>query len=192
MGNIWHFPSNLYIFCLLQWFSATDKKCVHCSDSVRQKKFFLSEWLSGTNKSNLCHSDSVQKQYWSKYPISLWHVTKEMKKPQKQTFFQIGISPPLSNCFGVPYWLNVYLRKESILNINMPLLAMLPNHGSLDHVQVCTNLLFHLNNSYPCVLHASPLKTGRVGPVDNRPSTKKLHHFVKFFCCIFFLHKKNC
>ena len=72
----------------------------------------MSKWLSVTNKKSVGRSDSVRqtkqicvtvtqwdKQYWNKYPISLWHVTKEWRK---KTTFQNWISPPLSNCFGVP------------------------------------------------------------------------------------------
>ena len=63
---------NIYKVCLLQWLSATNKKSVCRSDSVQQTKqiFFTA---------TLCN-----KQYWEKKnPISLWHVTKELKKKQK-------------------------------------------------------------------------------------------------------------
>ena len=72
-------------------------------------KFSLYQWLSATNKKSVCRSDSVQQTILKKYPISLWHVPKELKKKtRKKTYFHIWISPPLSNCFGVPYFFVVY------------------------------------------------------------------------------------
>ena len=48
-----------------------------------KQKIYLSQWLSVTNKF-FCHSDSVQQTILKKkYPISLWHVTKELKKKQE-------------------------------------------------------------------------------------------------------------
>ena len=82
-------------FCLSQWLSATNKKFVCRSDSVRQTKNFfvavtqcdkqknpLSQWLSATNKKILCCSDSVRQTKKSfvavtqcdkqKNPLSQW------------------------------------------------------------------------------------------------------------------------
>ena len=50
------------------------------NDSVQQTKKWLSHWLSAKNKTNLCCSDSVQQTILNNYPISLWHVTKELGK----------------------------------------------------------------------------------------------------------------
>ena len=48
-----------------------------------KQKNGLSQWLSATNKSNLSCSDAVRQKYWNKYPISLLHVKKELKKKLK-------------------------------------------------------------------------------------------------------------
>ena len=73
------------------------------------QKICLLQWISATNKTNLRRSDSVRQNILKKYPISLWYVTNELEKSQKQTSFYIWISPPLSNCFGVPFVISVFL-----------------------------------------------------------------------------------
>ena len=69
--------------CLSQWLSATNKK--NC----------LSQWLSATNKSNHCGSDSVQETILIKnIQFLCCMLQRHWKKSQKQTAFQIWISPP--------------------------------------------------------------------------------------------------
>ena len=98
-GLFWHIFGNIYKFCFSQWLSATNKKSVCRSDSVQQtKQIFVTV-------------TQCNKQYWNKYPISLWHVTKELEK--KKTSLHIWISPLLSNCFGVP--LQYYCTTSTVL-----------------------------------------------------------------------------
>ena len=69
--TLWHFVCKIYQFWLSQWLSATNKKSICRSDSVRQtKQIFVTV-------------TQCDKQYWKKYPSYLSHVTKELKKKPK-------------------------------------------------------------------------------------------------------------
>ena len=67
-----------------------------CNKQKMCSSQWLSLWLSDSVCDSVRRSDSVQqtnqifviatqckKQYWNKYPISLWHVTKKMEKRTK-------------------------------------------------------------------------------------------------------------
>ena len=79
---------------LILFFAVTQcnkQNSVCCSGSVPQIKIVF---VAVT----LC-----DKQYWKKYPISLFHVRMKWrrKKKKKKTSIQIWISPALSNCFWI-------------------------------------------------------------------------------------------
>ena len=58
------------------------------------------------------------------------------------------------------------------------------NGGLLTKLYIGINLLYYqkwfcLEHTWCVELNLSPCKLDGVGPVDNRPSTNKLHHFVR-------------
>ena len=79
-------------FCLSQWLIAPNKKCffVAVTQCNKQNKSLL-QWVSATN--------NIEKN--SHFIVACDQGIG--KKPQKQTSFKIWISPPLSNCFRVPF-----------------------------------------------------------------------------------------
>ena len=101
------FVHYLYIFFCMYWhFLALYNNSVYCSDSVRQTKNpcvagtqcekqnkSFSQWLSATN--------NIKKNIFNFFVACDKEI--ERKKQQKKTSIQIWISPPLSNCFGVPW-----------------------------------------------------------------------------------------
>ena len=81
--SIFFYKYFLCIFAIFWHFLATFNNFVCCNDSERQTKIRFSQWISATNKTNLFHSGSVQQTTLKKYPISVWHVTKELEKERK-------------------------------------------------------------------------------------------------------------
>ena len=85
--TLWHFLCKIYTRFVCR--SARNKKSICRSDSVRQtKQIFVTV-------------TQCNKQYWKKYPIYLWHVTKELeKKPKKNIVLNLNFTTAIKLLWG--------------------------------------------------------------------------------------------